>query len=156
LLAVALIASVATASCRGPVEAAPPQAQAYVRDEADILPAGFESALSVRLARFAQDSKHQMVVVTAKTLNGQAVETYSLALANKLGIGREDANDGLMLLIAPNQRKARIEVGLGLESALTNEEAKRIMETDIIPSFSRGDYQAGIAAGVTSIIKETG
>jgi uncharacterized protein len=143
------------ASCRDQVAGSQRAQLDYVQDEANILPEIFETKLSARLAKFEQDTKHQMVVATTNELRGQPIESFSLAMAKRLEIGRRNVDDGLMFLIAPNDRKARIEVGLGLEAALTNVEAKQIMETAIIPAFRRGDFQAGINDGVSAIIHET-
>ncbi len=114
----------------------------------------FEADLDGELAAFENRTHHQMAVVTAASLNGHSVESYSLALANRLAIGRKGLNDGVMLLVAPNDRKVRIEVGSALENDLTNAEAGQIIQHEILPAFRNGDYQAGVAAGVKSIIKE--
>ena len=101
-------------------------------------------------------TQHQLVVATVTWLQGKPIESYSLCIANHWAIGRKGVNDGVLFLVAPNERRARIEVGYGLETALTDAEAKTIMDQDILPAFRRGNYPAGIAAGVSGIIAEIG
>ncbi len=95
-----------------------------------------------------------MAVVTTPSLNGEVIETYSLKLARRLGLGRKGYNDGVMLLVAPNERKVRIEVGRGLEQTMTNAEAKAILETHMIASFRARQYDKGVADGIDAMIRE--
>jgi len=125
-----------------------------VVDTADLIPADAEAKLAGRLAAVEAQSKHQFVVVTVKSLGGHAIEDYGLTLGNHWGIGRKGVNDGVLLLVAPGERKVRIEVGYGLEKALTNAEAGRIISADILPRFKAGQMAQGIAAGSESVIRE--
>lgn len=125
-----------------------------VTDAADLLDAAQEARLTNILAALEQDTKHQFVVVTTPSLKGQAVETFSIDLARAWGIGRKNYNDGLVLLVAPNERKARIEVGRGLEKQLPDALCERIMTGEIIPHFAEGDMSGGIAAGVAALDRE--
>lgn len=123
-----------------------------VTDKAGLLSEAEEAALSKRLAAFEGRTRHQLVVVTVPTLNGQDVADYTRALANRSGIGRKSHHDGIVLLVAPNERKVRLAVNYGLEQALPNAMAARILQEDVLPQFRAGDYPAGINAGVTAII----
>jgi uncharacterized protein len=96
------------------------------------------------------------VVVTVPNLHGQDIATFGVDLGRRLGVGRKDINDGVLLIVAPRERKARIEVGYGLEKALRDEDAGRIMRDAILPAFGAGDMPRGIAAGVDGIIREIG
>jgi uncharacterized protein len=125
-----------------------------VVDAADLLPADAEARLAARLAAVEAQSKHQFVVVTVKSLGEHDIADYGLTLGNYWGIGRKSANDGVLLVVAPNEQKARIEVGKGLEAALTDAEASAIMAKDLIPHFRDGNYPEGIAAGSEAIIRE--
>jgi uncharacterized protein len=125
-----------------------------VADEAGILTDAEESELNERLHDLEQKTQHQMMVVTAASLGGKAIEVYSLERANKTGIGREKFDDGVMLLVAPNERKVRIEVGYGLEAALTDAEAEAILDKDVVPLLRTGAYFSGIRAGTNSIVTE--
>ncbi len=123
-------------------------------DEAGILDAAEEARLSAKLAALEERSGHQLVVATVSSLQGKSVEAYSLCLANHWGVGRADVDDGVILLVAPVERKVRIEVGYGLEAALTDAEAKTILDTRVLPEFRGGHLLKGIDAGATAIIAE--
>lgn len=109
-----------------------------------------------QLAKLEARTQHQMVVATVPSLQGKPIAEYSICLARHWGIGRKDINDGVMLLVAPNERRARIEVGYGLEKALSDPEAKTIMDRDLIPAFARNDFGVGLQRGVTAIGREIG
>jgi uncharacterized membrane protein YgcG len=111
-------------------------------------------ALTRRLAKARAKTHHEVVVVTICSLGGETIDGFGRRLANLWGVGRRFYNDGVVLLIAPMQGKARIEVGYGLETALTDAEAAMILYRDMIPRFRRGDMAGGIEAGVTSILRE--
>lgn len=124
-----------------------------VVDRANLIDEGLESQLTARLARLARETGVQMVVVTTPSLNGQDIDTYSLRLANAWGVGDKKRNDGLMLLVAPNEHKVRIEVGIGLESVMTNDLCSDIIKNAILPRFSAGDLSGGIGAGTDAIVE---
>jgi uncharacterized protein len=125
-----------------------------VVDAADIFSTEFEENLSVKLAQLETDTGVQLVVVSTPDLGGRDVSNYTNDLANAWGIGSEERDDGLVVLVAPNERKVRIEVGLGLEASIEDEEALIIITDDMTPQFQNGDYEAGIDAGVDSLIRE--
>lgn len=125
-----------------------------VVDAADVLTPKQAQALSHRLAEAKAKTHHQMVVVTVCGLDGETIDGYSRWLANAWGIGRKFYNDGVVLLVAPVQRQVRIEVGYGLENALTDTEAVMILYRVVIPRFRAGDWNGGIDAAVTSILRE--
>lgn len=107
-----------------------------------------------RLKAVEDRSKHQFVVVTVSSLGGHTIEDYGLHLGRTWGIGRKDHDDGVLLIVAPNERKVRIEVGYGLERALTDDEAANIIDDDILPAFRKGTMPEGIQAGASGIIRE--
>ncbi|MCW2337845.1 uncharacterized protein M2337_002078 [Sphingobium sp. B2D3A] len=123
-----------------------------VNDFANIIPDKQEAALSKRLARFEETTRHQMVVVTVKSLGGRDVSDFTRDLANAWGIGRKDYNDGVVLLVAPHERQVRIAVGYGLEQALPNSLCKKIIAERILPRFRAGQMSIGIDAGVSALI----
>lgn len=123
-------------------------------DEANILSPGFEQEMNVKLGAYERATKHQLVVFTTAGMASQPVDQYSLSLANRLKIGRKDYNDGLMLLVAPAERKVRIEVGKGMETAITNAEADQIIVTSILPEFRKNNFASGISHGVDAMMKE--
>lgn len=99
-------------------------------------------------------SKHQFVVVTVKSLGGHGVAEYGRALGNHWGIERKGVNDGVLLLVAPAEHQLRIEVGYGLEKALTDVEADSIIRTVILPRFREKNMADGIVTGSEAIIRE--
>ncbi|EGF93442.1 hypothetical protein ABI_18820 [Asticcacaulis biprosthecium C19] len=135
-----------------------------VVDQADVLSAQAESRIDQRLAVWETESSDQIVVVTLSDLADRDIAEVGLTLGNSWGIGQSSANatrsgstyvnNGLLLVVAPNDKLTRIEVGLGLESVVTNDEAAAIIRDAILPAFQAGDYEAGIDAGVTALLDE--
>jgi len=157
--AVTCIAACLIAGCAAGAEVAeaPEPALALtgrVVDAADILSDAFERDLTADLAQLEEDTLVQLVVATTPGLEGRTIEGYALELGNAWGLGDAQRNDGLLILVAPNERLVRIEVGLGLEEAIRDEEAKIIIDSSIIPHFRKGGFEAGIAAGVEALARE--
>jgi len=125
-----------------------------VVDAAHILAPAARNVLEQELARAEAKTKHQMVVVTVASLHGREIADYGVGLGRSWGIGRNGINDGVLLIVAPTEHKVRIEVGIGLEGVLRDEEAGHIIQTDILPRFRVGDLPAGIAAGTKAILHE--
>jgi uncharacterized protein len=124
-----------------------------VVDEAGILDAPARAALTQSLADLEQKTTDQLVVVTLKSLQGTSIEDYGYQLGRRWQIGQKDKNNGVLLIVAPNERKVRIEVGYGLEGALTDAVSKLIIENSILPRFKVADYSGGIKRGVEDIIQ---
>ena len=95
----------------------------------------------------------QLVVATVPTLQGSSIEGYSSELFNTWRLGRADKKNGVLLLVALNERKVRIEVGYGLEGRLTNEICALILQDDVLPHFRKGDFAGGVTQGVEGIIR---
>jgi uncharacterized protein len=125
-----------------------------VVDQANLLSPAEEGRLSDIASRLEMQTKHQFVVVTTSDLKGLDVADYTRCLGNAWGIGRKDVNDGVVFLVAPNERRTRIEVGNGLGQDLTDAEASDILQRDVIPKFRAGDFPAGIEAGARAIVAE--
>ena len=123
-----------------------------VTDAAEVLTLAQEASLSAKLERLERTTHHQMVVVTVPSLDGLDVATFATNLANDWGIGRKGHNDGVVVLVAPNERKVRIAVGYGLEKTLTHDLCKQIIDEQMLPRFQEGDLPRGIEAGVDSLI----
>ena len=125
----------------------------YVVDQAGVLGAAEQRKLTVLLDGFERETGHQFAVVTVDTLGGQDVAAFTTRLANRWGVGRKDINDGIVLLVAPHERKARIAVGYGLERELPDDFCQDVMDREMIPAFARGEIGAGVEAGVSAIIR---
>ena len=115
---------------------------------------GLEAELTQRLAALEQASSRQLVVVTIPSLEGYEIEDYGYRLGRHWGIGQEGANNGAILLVAPNERRVRIEVGYGLEGILTDALSSQIINGQILPWFRDNDVPGGIMAGANALIQQ--
>jgi uncharacterized protein len=123
-----------------------------VTDAANILDPAQEAALTAKLEELERRTKHQMVIVTAPSLGGRDIADFTRDLANDWGIGREKEDDGVVLLVAPNERKVRIAVGYGLEKTLTHDVCAQIIKDQMLSRFGNGDLPGGIDAGTNELI----
>lgn len=123
-----------------------------VVDQANVIPADIEAQLNARLAALEAKSSDQLVVVTVASLQDYEIEEYGYRLGRTWQIGQgERLNNGVILLVAPTERKVRIEVGYGLEGVLTDMFTGQVIRNNIIPAFKAGDMVGGIVAGVDGI-----
>ena len=129
-----------------------PALSGRVVDQANIVPADTRSAITSKLADVEQKSGIQLVVATVGSLEGQEIEPYANQLFRSWQLGEKAKNNGVLLLVAPNERRVRIEVGYGLEGTLTDALSKVIISNAITPRFKAGDFGGGIARGVDDII----
>lgn len=125
----------------------------YVNDFAHIISPQNKADLEKVLSGFEKQSSSEVAVVTVNSLGDETVETYAVKLFEEWGIGKKDKDNGVLLLVAPNERKVRIEVGYGLEGALTDAISNNIIQNIITPSFKAGDYDAGIKNGTNAILQ---
>jgi uncharacterized protein len=130
-----------------------PQLRGRVNDYANMLSPGASQRLEQTLADFESSDSTQIVVLTINSLEGESLEEYAIKVAEAWQIGRTKLDNGAILLIAKQERKVRIEVGRGLEGVLTDLVSGRIIRGDMTPHFKKNDYDSGITAGVTSVIK---
>ena len=121
-------------------------------DQANIIPAETRSAIEPKLADLEAKSGIQLVVATVTSLEGQEVEPYANELFRSWKLGEKAKNNGMLLLVAPNERRVRIEVGYGLEGTLTDALSKVIITNAITPRFKSGDFSGGISRGIDDII----
>jgi len=121
-------------------------------DQANIIPAETRSTIEPKLADLEAKSGIQLVVATVATLEGQEIEPYANELFRSWKIGEKTKNNGVLLLVAPNDRRVRIEVGYGLEGTLTDALSKVIITNAITPRFKTGDFGGGISRGVDDVI----
>lgn len=111
-------------------------------------------ALTQKLTALETETSRQLVVATIPDLQDYDIADYGYRLGREWGIGQEEADNGAILIVAPNERKVRIEVGYGLEPILTDALASVIIDREIVPRFKEGDMAAGIAAGADAIIEQ--
>ncbi len=133
----------------------PDKPSSYVNDYAGLLSEGTRQNLEQTLYNFEQQTSNQVVVAIFPSLEGGSLEDFSIHLAEKWKIGTKGHDNGVILLVFKNDRKVRIEVGYGLEGALPDAIAKRIIENEITPAFKQGDYDGGVSRAVGAILKAT-
>ena len=121
-------------------------------DTAGMIDAATERTLTERLAAFEAKSSDQIVVVTVPDLGGEAIEPYANRLFRHWNLGQAGEDNGILLVVARDDRKMRIEVGYGLEGTLTDLHSKLIVENTMVPAFRAGDFSGGIAAAVDDIV----
>ena len=133
----------------------PKQPEGYVSDYAGMISPSTRAGLEEKLRRYEKETSNQVVVVTFPSLEGEALEDFSIRLAEAWKVGQKGKDNGVILLIFKNDRKVRIEVGYGLEGALTDATSKLIIENEITPAFRAGKFEEGIEAAVDAIIAGT-
>ncbi len=143
-----LLANTAMAQQLQPV----PPLEAHVTDLTGTLGAAERDALDKRLAALDESKGSQIAVLIVPTTRPEAIEQYSIRVVDAWKLGRKAVDDGVLLLVAKDDREVRIEVGQGLEGAIPDVIAKRIIEEHITPSFRDGNFAAGINAGVDAIV----
>ncbi|MCX8110617.1 MAG: TPM domain-containing protein [Syntrophorhabdaceae bacterium] len=126
-----------------------------MNDYAGMITPSVKSKLEKELKAFEGSDSTQVVILTIPSLKGEVIEEYSIKVAEKWKIGHKGKDNGIILLVARDDRKMRIEVGRGLEGRLTDLTAGRIIEMVIKPRFKRGDFDGGFIAGVHAIIDAT-
>lgn len=141
-----LFASVAAAS-----DLRFPAFSGRVVDEAKMLRPETERRIEAQLERLEAETGRRMVVATIADLQGREIEHYGYSLGRHWGIGRRQSEDGVMLLVAPRERRVRLEVGYGLETVLSDALAAQIIHEQMLPSFRGGGFQAGVTRGVDAI-----
>lgn len=136
-----------------------PKLTGRVVDQADLLSPEQEASLTAKLAGLETQSNRQLVVATIKDLQGYEISDYGYRLGRTWAIGQDgrgesEKDNGAILIVAPNERKMRIEVGYGLEPVLTDGLSSSIIRNDITPFFKAGDFNGGINAGVDRIVTQ--
>src|SRR5207244_5536050 len=130
-----------------------PRLQDRVNDLASMLPPDREQKLDDRLAAFERETGHQIAVLTIPSLQGDAIEDFSIRVAERWKIGKKGFDNGVILLVAVKDRRLRLEVGYGLAGVLPDAIAKRITSDYIVPRFRVQQYAGGIIAGTEDIRK---
>lgn len=134
--------------------ALPPRPEGPILDAANIIPAADEAALDAKLRAYNASTGRAVLVVTVPTLDGEDIAAYGVQLGQTWGVGGKTTDQGLILLVAPNERRMRFEVGYGLEQYLPDVLAGRIIRDVITPRFKAGDYSGGISAGIDAAITQ--
>lgn len=128
-----------------------PKLTGRVVDAANLIDPPREAQIVARLEALEKQSGRQLVVVTLPDLQGYDISDYGYRLGRAWGIGDKERDDGALLIVAPTERKVRIEVGYGLEGILTDALSSQIIRNTIVPRFKANDYPGGIVAGSNAI-----
>ncbi|MBU6297894.1 MAG: TPM domain-containing protein [Alphaproteobacteria bacterium] len=154
-LIVALVALVLAAGAACAAPSFPPLTGRVV-DDAGVLSQDTQQKLTGLLAEMEQQTGDQIVVVTLKSLQGYDIATYGYQLGRAWGIGQKGKNNGALIIVAPNERKARVEVGYGLEGDLTDAQSALIVQNTMLPYFRKGDYDDGVLAATVQVVQALG
>jgi uncharacterized protein len=127
-----------------------------VVDDAHMLSAHTVESLDRMLGDYERGTSNQAVVVTLPSLQGDAIEDYGYQLGRAWQIGQKGKNNGVLLIVAPNERKVRIEVGYGLEGTLTDAASNAIIQTIILPDFRAGHMEQGVVDGTKAMLAVLG
>ncbi|MBV1688290.1 TPM domain-containing protein [Novosphingobium sp. G106] len=131
-----------------------PAMSGRVVDAANVIPDDIEGILTIKLETLETQSRRQLVIVTLPDLQGYEISDYGYQLGRAWGVGSKEKSDGVLLIVAPKERKVRIEVGYGLEGVLTDGFSSLIISQEIVPKFKKGDMPGGIEAGADAIIHQ--
>jgi len=123
----------------------------FVNDYAGLMSAAARQSLETELSNFEKETRHEIAVVTVPNLGGDTIENFAVKLFADWQIGKKGADNGVLFLISKDDRQMRIEVGYGLEGALTDAQSFAIINEIAKPAFKAGDYDAGIKQAVTTI-----
>jgi len=130
----------------------PERGRSAVVDAAGVIPDEAQAALEARLVAWNRSTGHQLVVATVPSLQGREIQDYGVGLLRHWRLGRAGADDGVLLLLAPNERQVRIEIGYGLEGVLTDALSSAIVRETIRPSLRAGDVPGALTAGAERIM----
>ena len=132
-----------------------PKLQGHVNDYANMLSPSTKAELEKELSSFEQTDSTQIVILTIPSLEGEVLDEFSIKVAEAWKIGQKGKDNGIIITVAKQEKKIRVEVGRGLEGVLTDLSAGRIVDLVIKPKFKRGDFDGGFVAGVHSLIDAT-
>jgi uncharacterized protein len=132
--------------------AAYPKPTGFVNDFAGIIKPETKAKLEGLMASFERSTGNEVAIVTLPSLDGNTVEGVAVELFGQWGIGKKGKDNGILFLIAPNEKRMRIEVGYGLEGTINDALAGRILDQAVVPRFREGDMDGGIAAGSLAIV----
>jgi uncharacterized protein len=150
-----LVALTALVVCFGEARGEPafPTLTGRIVDQAGILDPASEARVEAKLKDLEAKTTSQVVVVTLRSLQGYDIADYGYQLGRRWGIGQKSLNNGALLIVAPKERRVRIEVGYGLEGTLTDAVSRLIIDHAILPRFRAGDFSGGIERGVDDIVQ---
>ena len=155
LVSLLVVCPLSLTGCTDDEEKYPQPTEAFfVNDFANVLSQETEQMILRKGAALAEKTKAQVVVLTVETLDQEPIEQYALHLGREWGIGDEEDNTGVLLLLAVEERETRIEVGYGLEGRLPDSKAGRFLDTYAIPHFREDDFDTGVRETYAALVNE--
>lgn len=152
----ALLLLVIAGAAFGAGPAVPPAPSRFVTDKAGVIAADVSARLEAQLSSFEKDTSNQFLVYTETAVpEGTTLEEYTVACAQAWRAGQTQRKNGMILFVFPGSRRARLEVGYGLEGAMPDALARRVLDEQVLPRFRTGDYSGGISSGVAAAIAAT-
>jgi len=148
-----LLFSISAAAQMEKIISTPPNPPRLVNDFTKTLTAYQVTALEEKLVKYDDSTSNQIAVVIVESTDGYSIEDAAIELGRKWGVGNKDFNNGVVLLVAVNDRKIAIQTGYGLEGVISDLIAKSIIENEILPNFKEGNYYRGLDLGVDALIK---
>ncbi len=131
-----------------------PYMSGRVTDGAEILSSASVNRITAKLKAHEESTTNQVAVLTVPTLGGEDIESFAVQVFEEWQLGQKEKDNGVLVLIAPNERRMRIEVGYGLEGTLTDLKAGRIIRNVMTPRFKANDFDAGIEQGILAVISQ--
>ena len=131
-----------------------PQLNGRVNDSAGVLTVTDRQRITGTLEQYERETHHQIAVLMIASLGGEKIEALSLRTANAWRLGNKGLDDGILVTLAMKERRARIEVGKGMQRFISDADAKRILDTEMTPLFSRGDIAGGLERGLEQLMDE--
>ncbi len=128
----------------------------HVHDEAHVLSQPFIDQLENQLKKYEDSTSNEIAILLISSLDGESLEEYSLRVAEKWKLGKEEKDNGALLLIVVDDHKMRIETGYGLEGVLTDAVCSRIIRNELAPNFRQDNYEAGVSSGIEAMIGAIG
>ncbi|MFW5795231.1 MAG: TPM domain-containing protein [Bacillota bacterium] len=130
-----------------------PQPVGYINDFSNVISSQNKQKMNTVILELKQKTGIEIAIVTMDSLKERPIEDIALSIAREWGIGQKDKSNGLLILVAPNERKMRIEIGYGLEGIITDAAAGRIRDNHMLPYFQNNDYDTGITFGTIAVIQ---
>jgi uncharacterized protein len=130
-----------------------PRLAGRVTDNAHVLQANDRARIEKMLEKYERETFHQIAVLTVPNLTGEDIEAFSLRVANAWKLGQKGIDNGILVTVAPNDRRVRVELGLGMEKYISDNEAKAVIDNKMIPHFKTADYAGGVQAGLEELMR---
>jgi uncharacterized protein len=149
-LALFLLAPMAAAADLAPT----PRLEGRVTDPAHVLSFGDRGRIDAALARYEQETFHQIAVLLVPALSGESIEDFNLRVANAWQLGQKGLDNGILVTLAMKEKRVRISLGLGMGRYISSAAAQAIIDGTMLPAFRKGDFTGGLEAGLEQLMRE--